>query len=33
MKKELHAAANFRATVTVIVVSIAITAIIKKYTK
>ncbi len=33
MKKEIHTTANFRATMTVIVVSIAIAAIIKKYTK
>ncbi len=33
MKKEIHSAANFRATVTVLVISIAVTAIIRKYTK
>lgn len=33
MDKETRNAANFRATVTIIVVSIAITALIKKYTK
>lgn len=33
MKKEIHATANFRATVTVIAVSVAIAAIIRKYTK
>lgn len=33
MKKEMRSSANFRATVTVIVVSIAIAAMIKKYTK
>lgn len=33
MKKEIHSAANFRATVTILVISIAITAMIKKYTK
>ena len=33
MKKELHSAANFRATLTVIAISFAITRMIKKYTK
>lgn len=33
MDKESRNAANFRATLTIIVVSIAITSIIKKYTK
>lgn len=33
MNKEMRNAANFRATLTVIAVSIAITVIIKKYTK
>ncbi len=33
MKKELHSAANFRATLTVCVVSFAIMKMIKKYTK
>ena len=33
MKKKLYSSANFRATVTVIVISVAITAVIKKYTK
>ncbi len=33
MKKEIRSAANFRATLTVIVLSIAITAVIRKYTK
>lgn len=33
MKKEIHSAANFRATVTVLVISIAIVGVIKKYTK
>ena len=33
MKKEMRTAANFRATVTVLVVSISIMVIIKKYTK
>lgn len=33
MKKKIHASANFRATVTVLVLSVAITAMIKKYTK
>ncbi len=33
MKKEMRTAANFRATVTVLVVSVAIMVIVKKYTK
>lgn len=33
MKKELRSAANFRATLTIITLSIAITVMIKKYTK
>ncbi len=33
MNKRLRASANFRATVTLITLSIAITAMIKKYTK
>lgn len=33
MRKELRTAANFRATVTVMVVGISIMLIIKKYTK
>ena len=33
MKKEMRSSANFRATVIVIAVSIAIAVMIKKYTK
>ena len=33
MKKEIYSAANFRATLTIITVSVAITVMIKKYTK
>lgn len=33
MKKKIHSSANFRATVTVLVLSVAITVMIKKYTK
>ena len=33
MKKEIYAAANFRAAVTVIAVGAAIAIMIKKYTK
>lgn len=33
MNKEERNAANFRATVTVLIIGIAITAMIKKYTK
>ncbi len=33
MDKESRNAANFRATLTIIVISVAISAIIKKYTK
>ncbi len=33
MKKEMRNAANFRATVTILVLSCAIVHVIKKYTK
>lgn len=33
MNKEMMSAANFRASVTVIVLSVAISVMIKKYTK
>ena len=33
MNKEIRSAANFRATITIIVISIAITSVIRKYTK
>ncbi len=33
MRKEMRTAANFRATVTVLVVSAAILIMVKKYTK
>ena len=33
MKKKIHSSANFRATLTIMVLSAAITAMIKKYTK
>ena len=33
MKKEMRTAANFRATVTVMVIGITIALVIKKYTK
>ncbi len=33
MKKEIHSSANFRATMTVLTLSVAIAFIIKKYTK
>lgn len=33
MKKKINASANFRATVTIMVLSVAITAMIRKYTK
>ncbi len=33
MKKELRSAANFRASLTIITLSVAIALIIKKYTK
>ena len=33
MKKQIQSSANFRATVTVIAISVAITVMIKKYTK
>ena len=33
MKKKMYSSANFRATVTVLAISVAITAMIRKYTK
>ncbi len=33
MKKELMSTANFRATLTIVALSIAITVMIKKYTR
>ncbi len=33
MKKAIHSTANFRATLTIITLSIAISVIIRKYTK
>lgn len=33
MKKEMRTAANFRATVTILVISVSVMVMIKKYTK
>ncbi len=33
MKKEMRTAANFRATVTILVISVSVMIMIKKYTK